>query len=397
MRGALIIVLCPFILTGCENGDAGAKASAPPAKVDRVVKEVDLNAVTLTEETEKRLGIEVQPVTLQPTAETRVIAGEVIVPPGMTIDVTAPVAGTLADTGTDAPRPGMRVSKGQPLLRLVPLLPSDRDLRSDAQRDLATASAALEAAEKKVARAEQVFRDGSGSRRSLEEAQAEAATSRATFDAAKERLAVVNRSPISGANELVVSAPIDGVVDAVQVAPGQTVAASAKLLQVVRVDRLWVKVPVYAGEVRTLDVSRGADIVPLGEPAEASGVHAAQVMAPPSADPSASAVDMIFELPAPRGSRTAPAFQPGERVLVRLAARSQATAPVIAEGALLHDIHGGVWVYERTAPRVYVRRRVEVRDIVAGRAVLSRGPVPGATIVTVGAAELYGIEFGNGT
>ena len=66
--------------------------------------------------------------------------------------------------------------------------------------------------------------------------------------------------------------------------------------------------------------------------------------------------------------------------------------------AVVHDIHGGTWVYERTAPRVYTRRRVEVKHVqgsgAEAQAVLARGPAPGAMVVSVGAAELFGTEFG---
>jgi hypothetical protein len=90
------------------------------------------------------------------------------------------------------------------------------------------------------------------------------------------------------------------------------------------------------------------------------------------------------------------ALRPGERVHVRLASRAAETATLIPTSALLHDIHGGTWVYERTAPQVFARRRVEVQDTVGGLALLTRGPQVGAQIVATGAAELYGIEFGVG-
>ena len=63
---------------------------------------------------------------------------------------------------------------------------------------------------------------------------------------------------------------------------------------------------------------------------------------------------------------------------------------------MLHDIHGGSWVYESTAPQVYVRRRVQVRHVVGELAVLHSGPKPGTRVVTDGAAELFGAELGTG-
>ena len=63
---------------------------------------------------------------------------------------------------------------------------------------------------------------------------------------------------------------------------------------------------------------------------------------------------------------------------------------------MLHDIHGGQWVYEMTGPTTFVRRRVQVARVVGADAVLASGPAVGAKIVTDGSAELFGIEFGPG-
>lgn len=386
-RAMAIWLVCALATAGCRD----TRSSTPPqAKVDHPVKESELSTVTLSPEAEARLGIEVEPVSAQPVPETRDFAGEIIVPPGMTLEVSAPVAGTLL-AGRDALRAGMSVRKGQALLDLVPLLPSDRDLRSAAERDVAAASATASVAEKKAARAERMLHDGSGSRRSLEEAEGELARARAGLAAANDHLRVVNRSPIGDSSELVVSSPIDGIVQTVWAVPGQTVAASSRLLALVSLERLWVRVPIYAGDVRGLDASLGADVRRLGATADAPVVRARAVAAaPPSADPRASTVDAMFALP------SGASFQPGERVMVRLTGRSRESAASTSESALLYDFNGGSWIYERTAPHIFARRRVEVRDTIAGRAVLARGPAEGTMVVTTGAAELYGIEFGSG-
>ena len=62
--------------------------------------------------------------------------------------------------------------------------------------------------------------------------------------------------------------------------------------------------------------------------------------------------------------------------------------------AVIHDIHGGTWVYEVVGERVYNRKRVVVRYVSGETAVLaSRHPV-GTKVVTAGAAELFGTETG---
>jgi RND family efflux transporter MFP subunit len=376
-------------LSACANDTAGTKPAAP-VTVSRAVAESELSSITLTPEAESRLGLVVEPLTERPVRLTRIVAGEVVVPPGDAVDLTAPVAGTLVAAGDHPPRPGSPVRRGQALLRLVPLLPADRAIRIDAEREVATTRAALEASESELARTEQLLGDGSASQRRVEEARLARDTARAAARAAAERLSLVERNPVGESGELVIAAPLDGLVEVVRAAPGQTVAANATLLRIVRLSRLWVRVPVYAGDARDVDPASDAVVLGLDEPADAPGTPARPVAAPPTADPTAATIDLVYELPAGAHRR------PGERVLVRLAGRAQDAAPVVPDGALLHDIHGGAWVYEQVEPHVFVRRRVDVRDTTNGLAVLARGPAAGALIVTVGAAELYGVEFGAG-
>ena len=371
----------------CSRQQAAPAAPAPAAKVANPTTEAALASITLSPEAEKRLAITLAPVERRAVPNGRLVAGEVIVPPGGSIDVTAPVAGTLAGTPLT---PGRTVRQGEPLIRIVPLLAGTADLRINAERDVAAARAALDAVQRRAERAEILLKDGSGSRRAAEEARADLATAQATFQAASERLAIANRSGVSLSNELVVQSPISGIVELVSAQPGQTVAASAPIAKISRVDRLWIRTPVYSGDLRNLDADQGASILRLGEPADSGGLPARRVAAPPSATASASAIDLMFEVP---GSST---LSPGERVNVRLNGKGTETAIVVPHGALLHDIHGGTWVYVKSGAHVYSRRRVEVQDIVNNLVVLTRGPEVNTPVVTNGAAELYGVEFGVG-
>lgn len=383
---ASALFLPALLACGCSRQQA-APASAPAAKVANPTTEAALATVTLTPEAEKRLAITVAPVERRTVPNGRLVAGEVVVPPGGAIDVTAPVAGTLAGTPLTA---GRAVRQGEPLVRIIPLQAGTADVRINADRDVAAARAALDAVQRRAERAELLLKDGSGSRRAAEEARAELATAQATLQAANERLAVVNRSSVSQSNELVVQSPISGIIELVGAQPGQTVAASAPLAKISRIDRLWIRVPVYSGDLRNIDIEHGASILRLGEPHDAAGLPARRVAAPPTATPSASAIDVMFEVP---GTST---LRAGERVNVRLSGRGTESATVVPHAALLHDINGGTWVYVRSAPHVYSRRRVEVRDVVNGLVLLARGPDVNTPVVTNGAAELYGVEFGAG-
>ena len=86
-------------------------------------------------------------------------------------------------------------------------------------------------------------------------------------------------------------------------------------------------------------------------------------------------------------------LRPGQRVGVRVKLKGEETSRVVPWSAVMHDINGGTWVYEQTAPQTFVRRRVEVRYVTGDLAVLASGPAEGARIVTAGAMELFGTEF----
>jgi membrane fusion protein, heavy metal efflux system len=353
------------------------------------VKEASLTTVTLTPEAEKRLGIATAPVERKSFSDTRTIGGEVVTPAGQSTAITAPVAGTLQAAATP-PVPGGRVAQGQVLFRLLPVATSERESLVVAQQALDTATARRDAAARKAQRAEQLLTDGAGSRRQVEEARAELAVAEADAKAAEaRRVLAAGTSP--GASGVAIEAPQNGVVQAIHARAGQTVAASAPLLDLVQVDELWVRVPIYAGDARDVDHGAPAKVLALGEAPSADGTMARQVPAPPSANPADGSVDLFYGL-----TNAGRRFRPGERVAVVLTCRGSSGSLAVPKAALLHDAYGGTWVYVRQSPQVYARTRVVVTNTVGQLALLAEGPKPGATVVTDGAAELFGVEFGAG-
>jgi multidrug efflux pump subunit AcrA (membrane-fusion protein) len=112
---------------------------------------------------------------------------------------------------------------------------------------------------------------------------------------------------------------------------------------------------------------------------------------PFSAATTSAAVDLFYELNNADG-----ALRPGLKVSVAIPLGGETESLVVPATAVLYDIHGGTWVYENTAAQTFTRRRVEVRHTSELGAVLARGPKPGVKVVTAGAAELFGTEFGIG-
>ena len=69
-----------------------------------------------------------------------------------------------------------------------------------------------------------------------------------------------------------------------------------------------------------------------------------------------------------------------------------ATRKVMPYGALMYDTKGETWTFTNPEPLVFVRHKVVVESIDGDRVILSDGPSTGTVVVTVGAAELMGVE-----
>ena len=86
-----------------------------------------------------------------------------------------------------------------------------------------------------------------------------------------------------------------------------------------------------------------------------------------------------------------------ERLDVRTAtALKEAGLIIVPSGAVIVDPHGAMWVYTSVGPRRFVRERINVDHEEGDLAYLSEGPSEGTEVVTVGVAQLYGIESGIG-
>ena len=336
------IVLAALLGAGWPAFAAGApSASGPsPAKVTYPVKEADLATITLTAQAEQRLGIQTVPVERRSVVATRLFGGEVMLP------LTA-----NGEAGGTAMAPLLAGSL-EAWLKLA-------DAQADADGRVAQAEVELKAADLALDRARKVLEAEAGSLRSVDEARARREAAVVSVATAKARRGLLGET----------------------VTPG----GSPK--------RLWVRVPVYVGALESLDPSAPAVVTRLSDSARSHPWTAKPVAGPRTADGAAATLDFYYEL---EGEDGVGELRPGERMAVRLATRAEAERLVLPWAAVLSDIHGGQWVYENTGPQTFVRRRVEVERVSAKDAILARGPMPPAKVVTDGAAELFGTEFGAG-
>lgn len=380
-------------VAACKKPEAGK--APPPASVTGKKPESEIARVTLTSEAEGRLGLTTQAAARRPSPRTRTVGGDVLPSSGRSLVVVAPIAGRLGAVDTRSPqgaelRVGQVVKRGDPLLRLTPVASVDRDVRATADRTRSVAEARLTAMEARLERAEKMLEAGSGSARAVEEARADRDTARAELDAAKSRVGMLSSAPLEADVSVTLRAPEDGVVRAVSAPATSLVPAGAPLFELVGTGALWVKATIFVGDARSVRPDAPARIRPLTAPPSASDAEALPVSGPPTADPQTASLDLYFALARETD------FRPGERVAVTLTFRGDETAIRLPASSVVRDVSGLAWVYESTADHTYERRLVEVDRVEAGEAIVSRGLADGTKVVTQGASQLFGVEFGSG-
>jgi hypothetical protein len=314
-------------------------AEEKQATITNGVKEGQLATVTLTQKAEQRLGIVAVPVERRKVSQSRLLGGELILP-------------------ADVPNQ----SGEQSIFTILPqMTPSERlrvaEAQIDADGEVEVARVQLEAVEVEVTRAEVLLRDKAGSAKALDQAKAQRALAQAAQDAAKAKRALLG----------------------------------SQVLPALSPEILWVKVPVYVGELKRLALDQDAVLTGLDGRPDATPVMLKPIKAPPSANAATSTVDLFYQFNNPEGKHL-----PGERVAILAPLTTEEESLVVPWASVLYDFNGGAWVYEQLGNQSYTRRRVDVHHVAGKDAILTRGPEPGTKVVTLGAPEIFGTEFGTG-
>jgi len=423
-----VAIIAVLFTSGCADKASHSMSSkAAPAKVEMVPHETELATLTLTSDAVKRLAIQVVPLEQREVSRHRTLAGEAIVPSGRSIITSAPVSGVIATADTFFPQPGSEVAAAQPLMILKPLLSPERDVPTPAEQvqmtgakanllvALVTAQGEVARSESEIAglkiardRAEKLLADRAGSRRAFDDAEALLNIAVSVLDAAKQRQKELHmllqsldeanaEGRIDPASPLTLTAPVSGVIRNVQVPLGQTVTAAAPLFEVVDLSTIWIRVPVYVDLLPKVKRDQAVHLVTLdGSPLASTPQRGKPISAPPIADAASSSADLYYEVDN-RDLR----LKPGQRIGIDMRMTSVTEALVIPAASILYDIYGGTWVYVQSTNSgeggsKFARSRVLLEWVEGDQAIVSQGPAIGTLIVTDGAAELFGSEFGAG-
>lgn len=196
--------------------------------------------------------------------------------------IRAKVSGTLLEV---LPKVGERVLEGDVLARF-----ETENLEATVkqqERSLESARAQLLLAEQALEKAEELAKKGITSRSTLEKAQSDVATSRASVRGLEESQLPTARRSLEDA---VVRAPFDGVVSARNVETGENASSGAELFTIVDVTSLEAEVLVPTRDVGLLKPGQEVSLVVEG-----------------AADPVSGKVDRVSPV-ANDGSRAVPVF-----------------------------------------------------------------------------------------
>ncbi len=364
------------------------------------MKEADLAKLELTEQAEKRLGVVVVEAKRQPVPRAMSYGGEAMIPPGRLISVASPFLGMVeAPPKAEVPLPGAQVEQGQPIFVVRPILsPEARatlaPLLKEADGQVKAAQEQLKIQKIQLERAEDGVRQKLMPQASLIDARANHDVAETALRAAEARHDEIRN--IAGDPKPAAAWPRSRSgrrsrgssrtctrrwASPCRPAPCSSTSPSWT--------PIWIRVPVYVGDVERLALDKPAGVGSLADPPGVKVRPARPVTAPPSGDPLAATVHLFYEVDNKDRS-----FRPGQRVGVTLPLKGDEESLAVPRSALIRDALGGTWVYENIAPHVYTRRRVFVDRVVGDLAALTGGLKPGARVVSQAAAELYGAEFG---
>jgi hypothetical protein len=153
---------------------------------------------------------------------------------------------------------------------------------------------------------------------------------------------------------------------------------------------LWISLSMSAAEWERTAKDKPARLFTLGTRAPLAGELLAQPSGlEPIEDPKRSMLSVYYVVSGKDHGLTL-----NNRMRVELPLMgSEEKQKVVPYSSVYYDGKGTPWVYVTDKPLVYERQRIAVERVAGDLAVLSEGPAVGTTVVSVGAAMLFGTEI----
>ena len=222
-----------------------------------------------------------------------------------------------------------------------------------ADEKIAVQKAKLDEAKKSLARAEKLAGEKISSQREVEQQQALVATAQASLDAAIKEQRLLD-------------------------------ADSGEFVVVVKI---------YASDISNID--RQADIRIVDPNGAAKTIDLAAQPSGVKPYSEGAVVNLVYKLqPQPQGAPKN--ISAGQSVGALVKTKDSGRFLCVPGNSIIADIYGNDYVYVKVAENTYARKRVEVKQRIGNKAVISKGLKGDEEVITDGAAEVFGAEFGFG-
>lgn len=414
-----------LFLMSCEDDEEKGKTT----RAD-VISEEGQATLVLKEAEEKSLGIQTEPAEARKVPPSLETTAWIEPRPEAKAEVRAPVAGYFLPEAVDL-TPGAPVQRGALVAHLRPVLATPDELQAmtlqvemdregaDLERDLLRARALLEASQAQLERARKLFQDTAGSKKAIEDAELEHSSALADLKAAQEKMTTLAEKrrrilerfqapldgngsasrPATGLAPIPVTSPIDGAIVSVGASQGEFVDAGRLLFELADLDKAWVRVPIFEGDIAKVDAAKPLLLSLPGKDKDHGCATLQLATRSPKVDSQRRTVDYFYEEKIGGSLRFSPGreLHLGQAVNVWVPCVGEAEEPLtVPASAVVFDSKGSSWVYVSVGERRFSRRRVDLGRVHEGRVVIARGLSAGQAVVTTGAAELLGSEFGAG-
>jgi RND family efflux transporter MFP subunit len=353
--------------------------------------------VRISQEARAASELETEPIRRQKVQETMTAAGWLITLPGS--DVVIKAAGTgfvIPANGTALAELGTEVSEQQPLASLRILLSPQEEAQMVARKEEADilmrqSLASLQAAETRYQQVKEL-KGGLVAGKDVLALEESLARSRAAYEEAREQLPFLPPEPYERPLRLqpvTIESPLRGRVTQAHVRPRQFVVQGDPLWTISDWSSLWVRVPVFEGDLPRIDQTRPIEIT---VPGLTTPVRAEPTGIPQAIEAGRRTVDLLYRLDNGAGT-----WRPGQSVSASLPSGQTAEKLVVPRSAIVWDAMGNAWVYVERSQNAFERRRIQVGPTLGSSVAAEQGLAEGDRIVTVGAEVLYGEEFKSAT
>jgi membrane fusion protein, heavy metal efflux system len=374
MRHALLVAAC-LVLAACSKDSKKVKEEPPPAASTSHEGETEHDAIPkrakLTKEIVADAKIRSEPARKEVLAPTLSLPGEVAVDPDKSARVSSPVAGRLVDVRF---KEGSAVKKGDVLAVLrIPEIGKVRAAHSAATAKGASARANAQ-------RLEGLVEKGMAAKQEAVAARAEADALDAEAKAVGEQLAALGMGTSGGGADLVLRAPVAGVVVARDAIVGQPVTTEQTIASIADLSEVWFLARVFEKDLGKLELGAVAEVSLNAYPSETFDGKVEYISR--QIDPAARTVTARIRLPNRSEMLRLGLF--GTAHVVTKTERAGEPSLVVPRTAVV-DVAGKTVVFVRVAPEEFELHEVTVGEAAAGKVRILSGLREGEDVVIEGA------------